>query len=107
MTRWLKSAIVFAGYLLAMLVSLVAVAIEDRRFTPADNQAMGGMIAGGEMIYGVAVFLFLALAPTVVAFWFLRRGRSWRSALAIAGFVYGAGGLLAAVVHLLTPPLHI
>src|SRR5262245_44485868 len=57
MNRWMKLTTVLAGYALAVLVSVVTVAIDDRRFTPADNQTMGGMIAGGEMMYGCAIFL--------------------------------------------------
>jgi len=107
MSRWMKPATVLAGYTLALLVSLVAVAIYDRHFTPEDNQAMGGMIAGGELIYGVALFLVLALAPTGLAFYFMRRHRSSWSAFAMACLAYALGGVLAVVVHFLTPPLRI
>jgi len=95
MNRWTKLAIVLAGYALAFVVSGVTVAIYDRRFTPADNQAMGGMIAGGEMIYACGVFLVVALVPTGLALWFLRRHRPSWSVLTIACLAFAVAGLVA------------
>jgi len=95
LNRWMKLAIVLAGYALALLVSFVAVAIYDRRFSPADNQAMGGMIAGGEMMYGCGVFLLAALAPSGLALWFLRRHRPSWSVFTIACLAFAVAGLIA------------
>jgi hypothetical protein len=75
MKRWMEVAVVLAGYALAFAVSSIAVAIYDRRFSPADNQAMGGMIVGGEMIYGLAVFGVAAIVPTGLGVWFWVRRR--------------------------------
>ena len=33
------------------------------------------MIAGGEMMHGISVFLLVALVPTGLTLWFLRRHR--------------------------------
>ncbi len=82
----MKVGIVLAGYALAFIASVVTVAIFDRRFTAADNQGMGGMIAGSEMILGVGVFLLVALVPTFLALWFIRRSRrawTWLKRLAL------------------------
>ena len=57
MNRWIKLGIVLAGYGLAFVTSFFMTALYDRQFSPEDNQTMGGMIAGGEMMYGSAVFL--------------------------------------------------
>ena len=57
LSRWAKIGVVLAGYALAMLLSGVSVAAYDRQFTPVDDQAMGGMIAGSEMMLGCGVFL--------------------------------------------------
>src|SRR5262245_30059682 len=80
LTGWTKAGIVLAGYVLAFFASVAATASYDRQFTPADNQAMGGMIAGGEMMYGSGVFLFLALFPTGLGIWFVRKLRPFWSA---------------------------
>ena len=94
---WSKVGIVVAGYVLAFIGSSVAVAIYDRQFTPADNQAMGGMIAGGEMMYGAGMFLFLSLAPTGLALWFLRASQRFWSAFSTLAVTFAAVGLVAAV----------
>ena len=97
MNRWTKLAIVLAGYVLAFIVSAVAVAIYDRRFSPADNQSMGGMIAGGEMIYACGVFALLALVPTGLALWFVRRHRPSWSVLTILCLAFAVAGLGAII----------
>ena len=93
MKRWMKLVAVLAGYALALLVSFVVVAIYDRRFTPEENQTMGGMIAGGEMMFGIAVFLLVALAPTGLRLWFLQRHRTSWSMFTIAGLAFAVAGL--------------
>ena len=95
MNGWMKLGIVLAGYVLALVVSGVAVWLEDQKFSAADNQAMGGMIAGGEMMYGGAVFVLTSLAPTGLALWFLRRNRVLWSALSVAGLAFAIIGLAA------------
>lgn len=97
LNAWSKVGIVLAGYVLAFVGSAVAVAIYDRQFTPADNQAMGGMIAGGEMMYGAGMFLFLALAPTGLALWFLRASRRFWLVFSNLVVAFAAVGLVAAV----------
>src|SRR5262249_54009324 len=72
-------------------------------FTPAENNAMGGMIAGGEMMYGTGVFLLVALVPTALALWFVRRSRAIWSALSGAALSFAIVGLAAV---LLTVALH-
>jgi len=96
MNRWVKAAIVLGGYSFACLVSFVAVAVYDRRFSPADNQQMGGMIAGGEMMYGAGVFVLVALVPTALGLWFLRRHRPSWSVLSIGCLAFALFGLAAA-----------
>jgi len=93
---------VLAGYVLAFVSSVVAVAIYDRRFTPADNQTMGGMIAGGEMMYGIAIFLFVSVLPTGLALWFLRRHRPSWSVFSAGCLVFAIVGLAAAIGSMAT-----
>jgi len=103
MTRLTKLGIVLGGYALAILASIVAVAVYDRRFTPADNQTMGGMIAGGEMILGAGVFALVSIAPTGFALWSLRQDRTAWSVFSIASLAFSGLGLAAVVASISTP----
>jgi hypothetical protein len=103
MNRWMKLGVVLGGYALAFVVSCVAVAIYDRRFTPADNQTMGGMIAGGEMMYGGAVFVLIALVPTGLALWFLRRHRPSWALLTLGCLGFALLGLTAVFITFAPP----
>jgi len=78
MKRWTKVLAVLGGYAFAILTSIIVVAIYDRRFTSADNDAYSGMIAGGEMILGAGVYIVVSLVPTGYVLWSLWRRRSRR-----------------------------
>ena len=78
MKRWMRIGIVLTGYGLAFMASVAFVAIYDRHFTAADTQTSGGMISGAEWIYVTGIFLLVALAPTSLALWFMRKsGQVW------------------------------
>ena len=102
MSRWLKGGMVLAGYALAFVASTLTVAIYDRGFSPADNQAMGGMIAGGEMIYGTGVFFLASLVPTGLALWFVRRHRPTWSAFSTICLAFAVAGLAAVLSMIVT-----
>jgi len=97
MNRWTKLLVVLGGYALALIASVITVALYDRRFTATENQTMGGMIAGGEMMLGIGVFLLLAIAPTAAALWFLRRHRPSWSVFTVAGLGFAVTGLVAVI----------
>jgi hypothetical protein len=104
MNRWGKLGIVVAGYVLAMVASTVTVMLYDRRFTAADNQQMGGMIAGGEMMLGFAVFMMVALVPTGLGVWFVRRNRTFWSLFTTTALAFAIIGLAAVLTPLFTGP---
>jgi hypothetical protein len=85
------------GYVLAMAASAVVVAAYNRSFSPADNQSMGGMIAGGEMILGLGAFVLLSLLPTGLALWFVRRHRPTWSMFSSACLTFAVVGMTAAL----------
>jgi len=95
MNRWIKLGIVLAGYVLAFVTSFFMTALYDRQFSPEDNQTMGGMIAGGELMYGSAEFVLASLVPTGLALWFLRPNRRFWSAFSSAGLIFAIVGLAA------------
>jgi hypothetical protein len=94
------AAVVLASYVLAFVASVTLVAIYDRHFTAADNQTSGGMIAGGELIYGTGMFLLLALAPTFLALWFMRKSRPAWAWFTGFGLAFAMLGLLAVLLTL-------
>ena len=97
MKRWMKAGVVLAGYALAFIASVAFVAIYDRHFTAADNRTSGGMIAGAELIYGTGMFLLVALAPTLLALWFMRKSRrvwAWFTGLGLAFAILGLPAVL-------------
>ena len=96
MSRWAKVGLVIGGYLLAPIAGCGAMAVYRLRFTPQDFQTMGGMIAGGEMMFGGAVFAAVALVPTLFVLWFLRGKRGLWSAISFAGLAFAAIGLASA-----------
>lgn len=100
MTRWMKLALVLAGYALAFAASAIVVALYDRGFSPADTQAMGGMIAGGEMMLGAGVFGLAAMVPTGLGLWFLRGSRRFWSAFSAAGLAFAIAGMVAVLIML-------
>ena len=100
MNGWMRLALVLGGYALAFVASTVSVVLYDRGFSPADNQAMGGMIAGGEMMLGAAVFCLVSIVPTGLALWFLRGSRRFWSAFSVAGLAFAIAGLAAVLLTL-------
>lgn len=100
MSPWKKLALVIGGYAMALALAVLSVAIYDLRFSEADNQAMGGMIAGGEMMLGFAVFCLVAIVPTGLALWFLRGNRRIWSAFSAAGLAFAIAGLAAVLMPL-------
>src|SRR5262249_24095352 len=102
--RWAKVGIVLAGYAAAFVVTCIAVALYDMQFTAADNQTMGGMIAGGELMYGSGVFVLACLVPTGLALWFARNHPPPWSVFSTICLTFAGGGLVAAVSALVPSP---
>ena len=95
-----KLGIVVGGYAIAFAASWLAAMLYDRGFSPADSQAMGGMIAAGSTMFGGAVFVVVALIPTGLGLIFLRQSRAFWSAVSVASLSFAIAGLLAAFMTL-------
>jgi hypothetical protein len=100
MNNRMRFGLVLAGYGAALAASVISAALFDRGFSPSDQQAMGGMIAGGEMMLGGAVFGLVSVVPTGLALWFLRGSRRFWSAFTVAGLGFAIVGLAAAFTAL-------
>jgi hypothetical protein len=100
MNGWKRLALVLGGYVLALAASIATVAVYDLRFSAADNETMGGMIAGGEMILGCGVFVAASLVPTGLTLWYLRESRGFWSLFSIGGLAFAIAGLAWALLAL-------
>ncbi len=102
--RRTKLGIVLVGYALASIAGIIAAWMYDLRFSPADQQASGGMIAFGELTFGAGVFALLSVPPTALALWLVRRHRGTWDAMTIACLAFALLGVVG-VPALLTASL--
>ncbi len=94
-----KVGMVAAGYIAAILIASVAVAIRVAATNGPEAQASSGMYAFGDAFLFVAVFSVIALVPTGAAFIFLRPyARFWQ---VLSGLALGvaATGIAAVVLY--------
>ncbi len=96
--RFVKIGIVIAGYVFALIGALAALYVRQLFTDTAAAQAASGMYAFGDEILLWGMFGFLALIPTLLAFYFLRPlEKLWRwFAAACLGFA-GMGILLTLI----------
>lgn len=100
MGRSAKIMTVVAGYIAALLAAVVAAWAYDVRVGKLPYDTSGGMYAGGQLMTSAAVFLLVALAPTVLALWFLRRHTGFWNGVAIVSVVFAGTGLVAVLTSL-------
>ena len=94
MKRLIKVSVVLAGYVAALLGACAASYVRGL-LTPNDP-ASGGMQAFTDVSFFLAVLFILALVPTAVALWFLRRFEKLWTAFAVASLAVAATGPVAA-----------
>jgi hypothetical protein len=94
----MKVGAVVAGYVVAAVVAIVAVAIHVAATSGPIAQGSSGMYAFGDAMLFAAVFGVLPLVPTAVALVFLRPYRPFWTVLATAGLMLAITGLAAAVL---------
>ena len=98
---------VVAGYVVAYMAAQAAVYVRIQHTMGPEAQASAGMYAFGDAALGVMVFVGLALIPTVLALWWLRRNERFWVALAILCLAVAATGpiclALAAGIPALNP----
>jgi hypothetical protein len=88
-------AVVAAGYVAAAAAAVVAERLYDAAMAAMPYDTSGGMFAGGSLLTALGAFLVVALAPTLLALWFLRRNERFWNGLGVAALVLAAAGLLA------------
>ena len=100
MNRRAKAGVVTAGYIAAIVAGVVAGWMYDARAARLPYDTSGGMYAGGQMMTSLAAFLVVALAPTLLALWFLRRHEPFWNGVAVASLGFAGAGLLAVLTPL-------
>ncbi|PYM08414.1 MAG: hypothetical protein DMD82_02570 [Candidatus Rokuibacteriota bacterium] len=106
MSRWAKAALVCAGYVLALIAGGVASHMYNARVSALPFDTSGGMYAAGELLSALGAFLVVALVPTALGLWFLRRnGTLWRW-IGFTALGFASAGLVAVLLPLMihTPP---
>ena len=96
-----RIALVAVGYVGALLIASVVVAIRVAATSGPDAQASSGMYAFGDAYLFIAVFGVLALVPTGAALYFLRPYRPVWIALSSVGVCVAITGVAAAVLFAL------
>lgn len=99
MNRAAKFGVVLAGYALAFLAAAAAAWFYDIQAATKPYDTSGGMYARGQLLLSLAVFCVVALVPTLLALWFLRRHEGFWNAVAVGSLGFASLGLLA--VHMM------
>lgn len=97
MKRWSKVGVVVGGYVLAVAAAAVTGWAYDARLRALPHDTSGGMYAGGQLLAALVAFLVVALVPTLLALWFLRRHTGFWNGVAVASIAFAALGLIAVV----------
>jgi len=94
-----KIDVVVGGYIAALLLAAVTVAIHGAVTSGPDAQASSGMYAFGDLLLFLGVFGVAGLVPTGAALFFLRPYRAFWSVTSGLGMVIALTGIGAAVLY--------
>jgi hypothetical protein len=100
MRRAAKVGVVLGGYVAAGFAAVAAGWLYNAHVATYPYDTSGGMYAAGEMLSGIAAFLVVALVPTLLWFWFVRRHEGFWNAVAILCLVFAGIGLIAVLAPL-------
>lgn len=95
MGRATKLGIVIVGYAVAVIAAIAAGWLYDLRMAAMPYDTSGGMYAGGQMLTSLAVFLFVALVPTLIGLWFMRTDPKFWNGVAVVSLAFAIAGLVA------------
>jgi len=94
-SRWMKAGIVVAGYVAAVLAAIAAAWFYDWRMSLQPYDTSGGMYAGGQLMTSLSAFFVVALVPTLLLLWFVRRHEGFWNAAGILSLTLAGIGLIA------------
>jgi hypothetical protein len=98
MSRYPKLGIIVAGYVTAFVVAYLAVHVRQLQTRADPLAASSGMYAFGDLSLFLAVFGFVALAPTGLGLYYLRPVRRLWAVWSIGCMALAGTGLVAALV---------
>jgi hypothetical protein len=99
MKACVKIGAVLIGYVAAVLVASVAVAVRIANTSGPDADASAGMYAFGDGLLFIAVFGCVGIIPTGLALWLLRSCRWFWTVLSVFALTIAGTALLAASVY--------
>lgn len=94
-----KVGLIFAGYVVAVMVASAVVAIHVAATSGPDRQGASGMYGFGDDILFLAVFGIAAVPPTGAGLFFLRPYRSFWLVLSIVALGIATTGLAALIEY--------
>lgn len=94
-----KISVVAAGYVTAIVLASLAVAVHVAFTSGPDAQAASGMYAFGDSVLFVGVFGVAAVVPTGAALFFLRPYRAFSYTLSALGLIVAATSVVAAGLY--------
>ncbi len=103
MSRRAQVTLVVGGFVAAVVAGYVAAVLYDARVAKLPYDTSGGMYAGGQLLTSLAAFCAVALVPTLLALWFLRRHERFWNAVAVASVAFAIAGLVAVLTPLVVP----
>lgn len=98
MNGWAKTGLVVGGYAAAVVAGYAASWSHDRWLSAQPYDTSGGMYAAGVAMTGLGAFLIVALVPTLMALWFLRRNKIVWNVIALLALGFAVVGLLGVAV---------
>ena len=98
LTAWAKAGLVCAGYLAAFAAAWLASWAYNARMAEMPYDTSGGMYAAGESMAALGTFFVVALPPTLLMLWFLRRNAKLWLAVAVGSLGFAGAGLLAVLM---------
>ena len=98
MSRGAKIGVVIGGYVVAVAAAMLAGWLYDAHMARMPYDTSGGMYAEGETLTALPVFFLVALVPTLLGLWFVRRHTGFWNLVAIGSLTFAAVSLAAVLV---------
>src|SRR5678809_1305024 len=90
-----KVGVVVTGYVAAVGAAILAGWMYNVRVSALPYDTSGGMYAGGEALTSLGAFLVIALFPTLLALWFVRRHERFWNVVGTLAIIFAAVGMLS------------
>lgn len=98
-----KVTIVLGGYVAAIAAAAAAAWLYNWHTSRLPYDTSGGMYAAGEAMTSVAVFLVVALVPTVLALWYLRGNTQFWNVVGWGSLLFAGVSLLSVLIVMVYP----